>query len=296
MSMPDAELLKRFHHLALLARQAGGPTLIDRRRKTSPGGVTEATETTALRDYAPGDDYLQVDWNWCARHDELLTKTFRGDEDLHLYVLLDCSPSMEVGSPSKFRLAKRIAAGLGYLAAAHLYRMTPTAFADGILCDGPPIRHKARLAVLLRFLRQLRLQGTRTDLARTAESFAGRRQRPGPVVVLSDLYDSNGFQAGFDILRGHGYQPCLVHISDPSEANPAVLGDVELVDMETGVARPATVTERASAHYVQIYAEFCESVRDFCRRRGIACMQITTDTPEDRVLLELFGGKAVGTQ
>lgn len=217
MAMFDSELLKRFEYLSLVARQAGGRSLVTRPCNKLPGG---GTEVTGLRDYAPGDEYRHIDWTLCARRDELLTRTFEGDEDLHVYILLDCSPSMGLGRPAKFHLARQIAAVLGYAVLANLDCLSVSAFSDALVADLPPIRHRARAAALLRFLEQLSLQGTRTDLARTAEGFVRRYQRHGPVVVISDLYDRNGFQRGLDVLQNRGYEPRVVQVYELARPNP----------------------------------------------------------------------------
>lgn len=287
MANSHGELLKRLHYLTLVARRCGRPALIAPRRERLSVG---------LRDYAPGDDYRHIDWNRCARHDELMTRTVDTFDDRPVYVLLDCSPSMEVGRPRKLDVARRITTAIGYLAVQDLSRFSVTTFADGILADGPTIRQTSCLGKLLRFLGQLSPQGTRTDLARTAERFVRRYQRHGPVVVISDLYDRDGFQRGFDILRGHGYEPRLVQITDRSEAKPAILGDVELFDIEAATGQRVTVTEHAAARYVEIYRAFLDSVRDYCSRSSIPCIQIGTDTPEESVLLEILGGRAVGAR
>jgi uncharacterized protein (DUF58 family) len=289
--MIDLQWLKRLHHLSRAAGRAGGVSLVAPCREDLSGG---AGAPVGLRDYAPGDDYRQIDWVRCARHDELLSKTLRPVEDLHVYILLDCSPSMGLGNPAKFDLARQVAAALGYAALADLARLSVAAFCDRIVAQLPPIRHETRIFKLLRFLRQLPLQGTRTDLKRAAEGFVGRYQRHGPVVVISDLYDSSGFQPGLDCLRRRGYEPRLVQIHAPCEAQPDLLGDVELRDVETQAARPVTVTERALRRYQGLFAEFQQSVRSYSARHGLACVQIATDAPGHEVLLKVLGGGGRG--
>lgn len=296
MPTSDAKLLKRLHYLTLVAQRSGYPSLIAPR----PAGASVGSPKSAwLRDYSPGDDYRHVDWNWCARHDELMIRTPDTFDDRPVYVLLDCSPSMAVGRPQKLEVARQVTAAIGYLATKDLGRFSVTTFADGILGDGPTIRQPSHLGKLLRFLRQLSAealpQGTRTDLARTADRFVGRYRRHGPVVVVSDLYDRDGFRRGFDILRSRGYEPRLVQIIDPTEAEPAILGDTEFFDVEAATCRRVTVTERAVVRYMEIYRVFLDSVRDYCSRCAIPCMQIRTDTPEESVLLEILGGRAIGT-
>jgi len=267
----DSDALKRFRRLTLAAR----------RRTTSS---TAGREAFGLRDYAPGDDYRQIDWRLCARRDELLTRVFPPYEDRHTYVLLDCSPSMGLGSPAKFHLACRIAGMLGYTALMNHECLHATAFADGPLGDTGPLRGTARIGRLMRFLRVLPLKASQTDLAGTAAVLVRRCQPHGSVAVISDLYDRRGFREAFDILLHRGYRPRLFHVYAPCEAEPGLLGDVELADIEGGTLREATITEWAAERYGQLFAKFCQSVRDYCRRRVIPLVQVASNFPEDEVL------------
>ena len=75
--------------------------------------------------------------------------------------------------------------------------------------------------------------------------FVHRQQRRGLAIVVSDLFDPTGYQNGLDRLRHHKYEPHVVHVYDKSEAEPTMLGDVELIDVETDQANKITVTEKA---------------------------------------------------
>jgi len=218
----------------------------------------------------------------------LLTRVFPPYNDHHTYVLLDCSPSMGLGSPEKFQLACQITGMLGYAALEHLECLHVTGFADGPISETGPLRGGARVGRLMRFLHTLPMEGSQTDLTRTAAAFARRCQPHGPVAVISDLYDRRGFREAFDILLHRGYQPRLFHIYAPCEAEPGLLGDVELADVEAGTVQEATITEWAAKRYRQRFAEFCQSVRDYCRRRVIPLVQVASNVPEDEVLMKLF--------
>ena len=61
------------------------------------GGGIEFAEH---REYSHGDDLRYLDWNVFARYGDLLLKRFQEEQDLHVYILLDASPSMNVGQPS----------------------------------------------------------------------------------------------------------------------------------------------------------------------------------------------------
>ncbi len=255
-------------------------------RKKLPGG---GTEVTGHRDYSPGDDFHAIDWQLCARRNELHVKLFEGRTDRDVHLLLDCSPSMGLGRPPKFQLARQIAAVLGYVSLMDRDRLVVAAFADGLAADLPPLRHPSRVLRLLRFLEELSPQGKKTNLLRAIEMFVRRPQRSGPAVVISDLYDATGFQRGFDLLRFHGYDPRLVHIIDPSDGEPELLGDAELIDVESQTGASVTITERTVRRYRALVAEFHESVREYCRRRSVVYMPIPCDMAEDEVFLRVLG-------
>lgn len=283
MVMFDSRLLKRLRYLSLLARRAGGRSLFD-----APGSKSEAV---ALRDYAPGDDYRHVDWTLCARRDELMTRKFPANEDRHVYVLLDCSRSMGLGQPSKFDLARQVAAALGYAALTELSCLSLTGFSDGLVAENLPMRGAGRTAKLLGLLNRMELHGDRTDLTRTAKSFVRRYQRHGPVVIISDLYDPDGFEPGLNVLRDRGYEPRIVQIHAPAEADPRFVGEVELFDVESQAVRRVLVTERVARRYREAYARFQRSVRQYCVRHGVACMQVVSDAAVDDVVLTVLGGQ-----
>src|SRR5580704_3524991 len=111
MPLFTRELLKRFERLSLFAERTGGSPLLAAVRKRVPGG---GTEVTGHRDYSPGDDFRAIDWMLCAKRDELFVKLFEGRTEGDVHLLLDCSPSMGLGRPAKFQVARQVAAALGY--------------------------------------------------------------------------------------------------------------------------------------------------------------------------------------
>src|SRR5262249_52929931 len=145
----DSDFLKKLEYLSLVSRRVFPRQLLAQRRTMQLGGGIEFADH---REYTPGDDFRYLDWNVLARHDELLLKRFQEEEDLHVYLLLDCSRSMAYGDPVKFDYARQVAAALGYIALADLDRVAVIAFAGDIIADFPLTRGKARILSLLKFL------------------------------------------------------------------------------------------------------------------------------------------------
>jgi uncharacterized protein (DUF58 family) len=281
----DSDFLKKLEYLSLVSRRVFRGQLLAQRRTMQLGGGIEFADH---REYTPGDDFRYLDWNVFARHGELLLKRFQEEEDLHVYILLDSSRSMAFGDPVKFDYARQVAAALGYIALADLDRVSVVAFAGDIVADFPLTRGKARILSLLKFLEGLEPQGSVTDLARMARNFVHRGQRRGLAVVISDLFDPGGFERGLDLLRHNRYEPHIVQIFDRREAEPQVKGDVELVDVETGMIQKVTITERNLRQYRKIFTDYLESVERYCNTYGIGGTRSATDVPFDELLLRMM--------
>ncbi|OYP35996.1 DUF58 domain-containing protein [Rhodopirellula sp. MGV] len=295
----DSEFLKRLEYLSLLSKRMFQGQLLAQRRTMQTGGGIEFSDH---REYIHGDDLRYLDWNVYARHGDLLLKRFQEEEDLHVYVLLDVSQSMAVEDPandrqsslSKFTLGRQIAAALSYIALADLDRVSIFAYADGMKVSMPLVRGKDRILSVLRFLESLKCQSERTDLKRTVGEFVSRAPRTGLAIVVSDLFDQAGFRDGIDRLRYAQFEPHVIQIHTPQEASPALLGDVQLVDCETGIEKKVTVTERKLKQYKKLFDAFTADIERYCRTQGLAHTRTTTDVPFDAVLLKMMRAAAVG--
>jgi hypothetical protein len=140
----------------------------------------------------------------------------------------------------------------------------------------------------MRFLENLEPTGNATNLSEMVGAFVHRSQRRGLAIVLSDLFDPTGFRKGIDLLRHHKYEPHLIEIHAAADAEPQLLGDVELVDVETGEFRKLTITESNLRRYREVFSEFVASVREYCNGYGMGCTITTTQTRFDELVLDMM--------
>lgn len=289
--MFDSEFLKRLEYLSLLSKRVfQGQLLAQRRTKQIGGGV----EFSDHREYIHGDDLRYLDWNVYARHGDLLLKRFQEEEDLHVYILLDCSRSMDslptepTLAVDKFRFARQLAAALAYIALADLDRVSVVAYDARIRDTLPLARGKDNMFSVLRFLERLNTSGEATDLAAVAAEFTRRAPRTGLVVVISDLFDQRGFRTGIDRLRHQRFEPHVLQIHTPAEAHPNLLGDVELSDIESNNRRKVTITKRKLRQYEARFQAFLRDVESYCKRYGLSHTRTSADVPYDEVLLKMM--------
>src|SRR5215212_1785805 len=127
MLAPD--FLARLEQLELVTRKIFQGRMKGERRSTRKG---QSVEFADYRNYVKGDDLRFLDWNLFARLDRLFIRLFMEEEDLHFYVLIDNSLSMEFGSPSKLRYACQVAAALGFVGLVNMDRVVIDVFNERI--------------------------------------------------------------------------------------------------------------------------------------------------------------------
>jgi len=284
--------LTKLEYLSIMSKRVFRGSLLAQRRTMQLGSGIEFSDH---REYATGDDLRYLDWNVYARHGDLLLKRFQEEQDLHVYLMVDCSRSMGFGDPPKFDLARQLTAALAYIALADLDRIAVVAYANDIISEFPVTRGKARILALMKYLESLATVGTDTNLSKAVQGLLHRGTRNGLVVVLSDLFDQNGFARGFDQLRSRRFEAHVLQLHDPKEADPKLLGDAELEDVENGSIRMVTINERMLRRYKQLFTDHQTSVRDYCRRYGLSCTQSPSIVPFDELVMTMMRSAAIGS-
>ena len=291
MALFEPDFVTRLEYLSIISKRVFRGSLLAQRRTMQMGSGIEFSDH---REYAPGDDLRYLDWNVYARHGDLLLKRFQEEQDLHVYLMLDCSRSMAFGDPPKFDLARRLVAALAYIALADLDRISVLSFSDEVIDEFPLTRGKARILPLMKFLEAQEVTGSDTDLERSAQGLLHRSRRSGMAIVVSDLFDERGFQTGLDQIRYRRFDSHVLQLHDPKEADPALLGDVELLDVETDSTRKVTVTEKNIRAYRKLFTDHQKSVQDYCRNYGLGCTQSPAIVPFDDLILHMMRQAGVG--
>jgi uncharacterized protein (DUF58 family) len=222
----------------------------------------------------------------------MLLKLFEEEEDLSIYVLLDCSGSMAYGDNRKFNHARKLAAALAYVGLANLDRVALLAISTKIEKTLPTTRGKGRIFRIFDFLRSV-TPGGETAIAEAVKVFTAQQKRRGIAIVLSDLYDPEGFERGINAIRYRKYEPIVVHVIDPADADPGARGDVTLVDVETDETRELTLTDPLVKLYREEHAKWRKEIDDFCKTRMVPYVTAEVNQPFEEQVLRLFKRLAI---
>ena len=256
------------------------------RSRTSGSSV----EFSDYRTYAPGDEFRRIDWNAYARLERLFVRLYRAEEDLSLSLLLDTSASMAWGRPSKVRLAAQLAGALAFVALQSGDRVDlATCRATTIHQRLSALRGQGAAWTAWRVLERLECDGA-TDLNAALTTYARQKSGSGMTVVISDLFSPAGYQQGIDALLGRRQDVLLVHVLAPDELQPSgdMIGEWRLVDTEPAPQVEATITPGVLRAYRRLLQAFTTEAQDFCRRRGMTYIQVSSNARIEDLVLRTF--------
>src|SRR6476620_10820843 len=151
----DPQFMARLDQLDIMSRKRLTGKMKGERRSKRRG---QSVEFADYRNYTIGDDLRFIDWNIYARLDKLFLKLFLEEEDLALYILIDCSKSADYGTPNKFRYMQRVAAAIGYIGLVNYNRVALCAVSNGLVADTGAMRGRRRVSQMVDFLDKLKPQ------------------------------------------------------------------------------------------------------------------------------------------
>ncbi len=250
--------------------------------------VGYSVEFSSHRKYAAGDDPRHVNWKLYARNRKLYVKEFDAETNLNLYLMVDCSKSMQckAGSPlSKWHYATAVAGALAQISLRQRDAVGLALLAGGVIEHLEPSAKPGRFSDLVRILDQSP-RPAETDLGRSLSQAAQLARHRGIVIVLSDLMDDpDAVMEGLRQLRFRQHEVVLFHILDPWERWLPEPGKVRFHDLETS-AEVTTETDAVRSAYVKRIDDWCNALRSECLRQSIDLVQVTTDQPPTAVLVD----------
>ena len=192
----------------------------------------QSVEFADYRDYTLGDDLRQLDWNVYARLERLFVKLFVEEEDVTVTLLVDASASMAAGHTGQARCSPSARPPRSATSGSRARTGSPSRALSGRIgaateprcaapdaCSGcsPTCRRSSPPTV------------RPTSLA-AARHAAAQLHGRGVVILLSDLLDPAADRVIRE-LAATGSELVVIHILSPDELDPALEGDLRLVDM-----------------------------------------------------------------
>jgi uncharacterized protein (DUF58 family) len=278
------DFLQKLELLQILSKKVIRGSVKGERTSAKKGRSVEFAD---YRNYSQGDEIRIIDWNVYGRLDKLFVKLFAEEEELNIYLLVDCSLSMDFGSPSKLDYAKKISASLAYISLANFDRVALGLINTGFSGYRLPLRGKNQVFRIFDYLEKLSPEG-KTSISDSLRQFTQKKLRPGLVIIISDFLDPSDFIDSLKLVRYHKHDLFLVQVLDEEEINPSIGGDIRFVDVETGEKREVTVTSRLLEMYKENLNLHCDTIESFCRKSGAGYIVASTSIPFEDLVLRYF--------
>lgn len=258
-----------------------------RPQKLPAGG----TEMTGLRDYTTGDDPKRVDWNICARHDELRTREYGGTAVRYAYLLVDGSNAVSVGKKTLEAIrTSAVMLAYGLLYGGAVVRVGTFARTLSLF---PPVMGRQRAGRIAKALAQTAPKDEATDFSAVVTAFLNRNVPVGDVYLVSDFFGAaetfaGGYSEGLLQLHRKGYRVHLIHLIVPENRADGKTGDVMITD-NRGYRMAITLTERDLHAYQKLYDGYLEGVKKYSTDHGLRYTRVWANAPEETLCLAALG-------
>jgi len=255
-----------------------------------------------LREYIPGDDVRDIDWNVTYRLGRVFVKRFREERELTAVLAVDVSASSQFGSANRTKreFAAEIAATLAFSAAKNGDKVALLLFTDQVELFIPPRKGRRHILRIVREMLMYQPKKRGTDIAGALGFLNHVLHRRAIVFLLTDfLHAAAGAPgvprpAGRDVIAELGltnvrHDVVCLHLHDPRESELPDAGLVTIEDAETGElleldSKRSSIREKFSRINAERLAELDLSLN----RTGVDTLRLTTSGPFAPALQRFF--------
>lgn len=229
--MLSPELIAQIKYLELKAKRLATDTLSGEYASAFHGRGMEFQE---VREYVPGDDVRNIDWNVTARTTIPHVKVYREEREMTLMLAVDVSPSVRSGSGPKARVeaASELASVLAWLAIRNNDRVGLMLFSDQVELFTPPRKGRSHVWGIIKDLLSHKGRGTGTNISMALNHLQRMIPRRATCFVISDFWGADFDHALKLCARQHDLT--CVTVGDPEQDQLPDVGFVQWLDSETG--------------------------------------------------------------
>jgi uncharacterized protein (DUF58 family) len=260
MATTTKELLKKVRHIELKTRGLVNHVFSGEYHSVFKGRGMEFAE---VREYQPGDDIRDIDWNVTARFDRPYVKVFEEERELTVMLVVDLSGSQYFGTvnATKRQIAVEISAILAFSALKNNDKVGLIIFSDKIEKFVPPKKSRSHALRIIRELLSFEPEGKGTDV-NSALEFLNKAHKKRAIVFLISDFNDDGYDRSLRIV-GKRHDLIGVEISDEREQTIPRIGLARFRDPETGREE---VVDAGSRAFLTFYRKRKRELRESRQR------------------------------
>lgn len=229
-----------------------------------------------IRQYIPGDDVRNIDWNVTARHNKAYVKQFCEEREMNLFLLIDMSRSNSFGR--KRDLISEIAATLAFSACKNNDRVGVIFFTDRIEKLIPSNNGRKHVLSIIENILEYQPQSTGTNIAGSLQFFNRIEKKKCVVFLISDFLDE-GYEKDIRITSNH-HDLVLVRVVNRAEERIPAGAIFTFQDLESGQTtvlnnmhreyRPESQLGPYKPNLINVYTDedYVKPLKQFFKRRS----------------------------
>ena len=246
-------------------------------------------EFEEVREYTPGDDIRDIDWNVTARMGHPYIKLYREERELTIMLLVDVSSSGLFGTVTQLKneLAAELASVLAFAAIKSNDKVGLVIFSDHVEKYIPPKKGRSHVWRVIKEVLEHQPRSTGTDIGAALNYLNTVCRRRAVVFLISDFI-ARGYETALRVTNKK-HDVIAINITDPRERELPGVGMVALEDAETGETLLVDTTDEQVRKAYRLLAEekFQQRLSTF-KAAHIDYLDIRTDTPYIDTMLKFF--------
>lgn len=165
--------------------------------------VGQGTEFERLREYAPDDEYRQIDWKATARRRKPISRVYELEKSQNVLLCLDAGRMMaaKVGGLAKLDYAINAALMMAYVALSYGDKVGLTIFSSQVDATLPPQRGQQQFYRCLDLLYAVKPELCYVNYKAALQHIALRNKRRSLIVIFTDLLDEETSQELVEYVR-----------------------------------------------------------------------------------------------
>lgn len=295
--MTLTELLQSVRRVEVRTNRLVNDTMVGGYLSSFKGRGMEFEE---LREYIPGDDVRDIDWNVTHRLGRPFVKRFREERELTAVLAVDVSGSFQFGSTqrTKREFAAEIAATLAMSAAKNGDKVALLLFTDEVELFVPPRKGRRHILRIVRELLMAKPRRRGTDIAKGLNFLNHVLHRRAMVFLLTDFLHqmerpvavSSQREVTVELgLTNTRHDVICLHLHDPRESDLPSAGLVTLEDAETGEQLELDSASRpVRERFARVNVERLAALDRALIRTGVDTLRLNTSEPFAHMFQRFF--------
>lgn len=248
-----------------------------------------------VREYQPGDDVRDIDWNVTARHNKPYVKVYEEERELTLMLLIDVSRSEDFGAKGveKKEMMAEIAATLAFSSLQNNDKVGVIFFSDRIEKFIPPKKGKKHILLIIREIIDFEPESHGTDINIALEFLTNAIKKRATSFILSDFIDHHDY-ADAMMLANKKHELTAIQVYDERDSRLPDIGLIHAADLESETVRWIdTSSKRVRRAYEKEWYKRQQTLNDASLRSGVELASIRTDEDYVKALLGVFRKKTM---